>query len=343
VIEWGNYEWVKKLLYLLLGQDDFSRRRALEGIKKDLGEHDFASANITQLEGQQLSPAQLRNICETVPFLSEKRLVIVEGLLSRFEPKGKFTSRKKPITAASKESEYKAFADGINQIPESTILILVDGKLGKSNPLLAELSASGEVKQFPLLSDTGLRQWIQKQVKAEGGSISTQAVDLLVKLIGSNLWIMSNEINKLVILTSERRIEVGDVQIAVSYAQESNVFAMVDAILGFQPGIAEKLLQQLLQHGAAPAYLLFMLARQFRLIVRARDLQNRGEPAAMIQTSLGLPSGFVWHKTLEQASRHPLTRVIKVYHKLLETDLAIKTGKYDSELALNILIAELGQ
>jgi DNA polymerase-3 subunit delta len=331
------------MLYLLLGQEDYSRRQALEGIKKDLGDHDFASVNITVLEGQQVSPAQLRNVCETVPFLSEKRLVIVEGLLSRFESKGKSTSRKKTSPATSKESEYKSFVAGISQLPESTILVLVDGKLGKNNPLLAELSGKAEVKYFPLLSAIGLQQWIQKQVKAEGGSISSQAVDLLAKLIGSNLWIMANEINKLVLLTSGRRIEAGDVRTAVSYAQESNVFAMVDAILGFQPGIAERLLQQLLREGAAPAYLLFMLARQVRLIVRARELKNRGEPAVVIQTSLGLHSGFIWRKTLEQAGRYPLSRVIKVYHKLLETDLAIKTGKYDSELALNILIAELGQ
>ena len=87
----GKLRTGKKMLYLLLGQEDYSRRQALEGIKKDLGDHDFASVNITVLEGQQVSPAQLRNICETVPFLSEKRLVIVEGLLSRFEPKGRST------------------------------------------------------------------------------------------------------------------------------------------------------------------------------------------------------------------------------------------------------------
>jgi DNA polymerase-3 subunit delta len=117
---------------------------------------------------------------------------------------------------------------------------------------------------------------------------------------------------------------------------------MVDAILEFKPGIAEKLLQQLLREGAAPAYLLFMLARQVHMIVRARELRSQGEPEVEIQNRLGLPQ-FALRRTLEQAGRHPLSRVIEVYHKLLETDLAIKTGKYDGELALNILIAELGQ
>ena len=329
------------MLYILLGQDDFSLRQALEGIKKGIGDQDFSPANITVLEGQQLSLAQLQNVCETVPFLAEKRLVIVEGLLARFAPKGKSTPRKKAKQGNNRENEYKSLAACISNLPESTILVLVDGAVKSNNPLLTELSGKAEVKRFPLLKDTGLRQWIQKQVKAEGGSISPQAVDLLANLIGSNLWIMANEVKKLVLLASGRRIEEGDVRKLVSYAQETSVFAMVDAILDFKPGIAGKLLQRLLREGAAPVYLLFMLARRVRMIVRARELRSQGEPEVEIQNKLGLSSEFALRRTLEQAGRHSLSRVIEVYHKLLETDLAIKTGKYDAELALNILIAEL--
>jgi len=327
---------------VLHGQDDFSLRQALEGIKKSIGDHDLLAANITVLEGQQLPLAQLRSICQTVPFLAEKRLVIVEGLLARFEPRGRSSPRKKTTPVTNQEKEYKSWAAGISKLPESTILVLVDGRVANNNPLLTELSGKAEVKRFPLLRDTGLQQWIKKQVKEEGGSISPQAVNLLAGLIGSNLWIMANEIKKLVLLTSGRRIEEEDVTTLVSYARETNVFTMVDAILEFKPGIAEKLLQQLLREGAAPAYLLFMLARQVHMIVRARELRSQGEPEVEIQNRLGLPQ-FALRRTLEQAGRHPLSRVIEVYHKLLETDLAIKTGKYDGELALNILIAELGQ
>ncbi len=328
---------------MLHGQDDFSLRQVLEGIKRGTGDHDLLAADITVLEGQQLPLAQLRNICETVPFLAEKRLVIVEGLLARFEPRGRSTPRKKTTPVTNQEKEYKSWAADISKLPESTIVVLVDGRVASNNPLLTELSGKAEVKRFPLLREARLQQWIQKQVRGEGGSISPQAVNLLAQLIGSNLWIMANEIKKLVLLTSGRRIEEGDVTTLVSYAQETNVFAMVDAILEFKPGIAERLLQRLLREGAAPAYLLFMLARQVNMIVRARELRSQGEPEVEIQNRLGLSSEFVLRKTLEQAGRHPLSRVIEVYHKLLETDLAIKTGKYDGELALNILIAELGQ
>ncbi len=173
--------------------------------------------------------------------------------------------------------------------------------------------------------------------------ISPEAVDLLAKLVGGNLWIMTNEISKLALFTLGRRIEVEDIKAIVSLAQETSVFAMVDAILDFKAGVAEQLLEQLLERGASPAYLLVMLARQVRMIVRARELRRQRRPEVEIQDRLGLTSEFALRKTLDQAQRYPMERLREVYNKLLETDLAIKTGKYDGELALNLLIAELSQ
>jgi len=331
------------LRYILLGPDDFSLSQSLEEIKRGIGDQALLAANTTTIDGQRMTLDQLRAVCETSPFLAERRLVIVKGLLERFEPKGKPGRQKQITRAANQRDEYKSLGAYINQLPDSTILVLIDGKVASNNPLFRELSAKAEVKSFPLLRDTRLRQWIQRRVVEEGSSISPQAVDLLAKLVGGNLWIMANEINKLILFTSGRRIEEEDVKIAVSYAQQASVFAMVDAILESKVGVAQQSLQQLLQRGASSAYLLFMLSRQIRMIVRVKELTNQGRPEVEIRNKLGLTSEFAWRKTIEQAERYPLGRIKEVYRKLLEADLSIKTGKYEGELALNILIAELCQ
>ena len=331
------------MLYILLGQDDFSRRQCLDEIKASMGDQALLAANTTTFDGQQMTLDQLRTVSETMPFLVERRLVIVNGLLERFEPKSKFSRQKKITPASNQQNGYKSLADYITKLPDSIILVLIDGKIKSNNPLLRELSAKAEVKSFPLLKDAELRQWIQRRVTAEGGSISSPTVGLLAKIVGSNLWAMANEINKLVLFASGRRIEEGDIKVVVSYVQEANVFAMVDAILDFKAGMAEQLLQQLLQGGAAPAYLLVMLSRQVRMIVQVKELTSQGEPKIEIQDKLGLTKEFAWSKTLEQAGKYPWARLKEVYHKLLEADLSIKTGKYGGELALNLLIAELGQ
>lgn len=331
------------LLYILSGEDDFSLTQALEEIKRGIGDHELLATNTTVLDGRKLTSDQLRAVCETAPFLSERRLVIVEGLLGRFEPKSKSNGRRKTASVNGQQSEYKPLAGCVNEAPDSTILVLVDDKLRSNNPLLKALSAKATMKTFPLLRNTDLRRWIQRRVKEEGGSISSQAVDLLARLVGNNLWIMKSEIDKLILFASGRSIEEGDVDRVVSYARQVSVFAMVDAILEFKARSAEQALHKLLERGAPPAYLLVMLSRQVQLILRSKELRKQGKSEAEIQSKLRLTSEFALHKTLEQANRHSLGRLKEVYRKLLETDLSIKTGRYDGELALSMLIVELCQ
>lgn len=328
------------MLHVLIGEDEYSIHQSLEEIKRGIGDPGALMANTTVLDGQ-VKLDQLRAVSETVPFLAEKRLVICEGMLARFEPGGKTGRKKAP--PADRQEECRAVADAVSRVPDFTELVLLDGRIGSRNPLLRELSAVTRVRSFPLLKEAKLRQWIERRVTGAGGSIAPRAVDMLVRFVGGNLWVMANEVDKLVLFARGRRIEEGDIREVVSYAQEANVFAMVDAILEAKTGIAQKLLQQMLNQGAVPAYLLVMLSRQVQLMVRVRELRGQGKSRNDIQHKLGLTSDFVLHKVWEQADRYSPARLRKVYHKLLEADLSIKTGKYDGELALDILVAELSQ
>jgi len=330
------------LLHVLIGEDDFSVRQALEEIKKGIGDQSALMTNTTELDGRQVTVEQLKNACETVPFLAEKRLVIVEGLLDRFEPRGR-PVRKKSVRSNNGQDDLKEIAECVSRVPDFTDLVLIDGRINDRNPLLNELSGTAKIRSFPLLNQARLKQWIERRVSEVGGSISPQAVDLLMRFVGNDLWTMSNEVDKLALFTGERRIEESDVRAVVSYAQEANVFAMVDAIMEFRVGIAQELLQQLLNRGAAPAQLLVMLSRQVRIIFQIKEMRSRKKTRNEIQSKLGLTSDFVLRKAWGQADKYTPARLREVYHRLLETDRSIKTGKYDGELALNILIAGLGQ
>jgi DNA polymerase-3 subunit delta len=331
------------LIYVLIGEDSFSTRQALEEIKGGLGDTTLLAANTTTLDGQQLTLNQLRAAAETAPFLAEKRLVIVPGLLQRYEARAKTGRGRKKAPGNDQPDELKAIAAYIPQMPDSAVLVLTDSGISPGNSLLKGASDRAVVRSFPLLRGKKLQQWIQQHLKKKGDSASPQAVDLLARLIGGNLWTMASEIEKLALFTAGRRIEEEDVRLVVSQGQEANVFAMVDAILELKTKTAQQLLQQLLQKGAAPVYLMAMLSRQLQLIVRARELRNQGKTEAEIQTRLGLASEFALRRTLEQAGHYRLERLKGVYHRLLETDLSVKTGQRDGELALTILIAELCQ
>ena len=327
------------MLHILYGQDDFSLNQAVEKIKADLGDRETVATNTTSLEGQHLTFSELRNKCAVAPFLSSYRLVIVDGLLGRFEVK-----HSSPRVGRGKSGnglgEWEGLASYIGQMPETTVLVLVDGEMTGQNPLLKKLSPLGEVRTFPLLRGRDLKAWIQQRVREEGGDIAPQAVNLLAELIGGDLWAMNGEIQKLILYSQERPISEDDIRQLVSHVQEANIFALVDAVAEGRTELAQRILHRLYDDSVAPTYILVMITRQFRLIAQAKDL-GPGLSHLQIQDRLGLKSSYSLDKTLSQAKLYDFEGVKRAYDKLLETDLAIKTGKYSDKLALELLVTEL--
>ncbi|MDH4299919.1 MAG: DNA polymerase III subunit delta, partial [Dehalococcoidia bacterium] len=167
-----------------------------------------------------------------------------------------------------------------------------------------------------------------------------QAVNLLAELIGGDLWAMDCEIQKLLLYSQDRPITEDDVGQLVSCIQETNIFALVDAVAEGRTQLAQRSLHRLYDEGVPPAYILVMITRQFRLIAQAREL-TKGLSRMQIQDRLGLKSSYSLDKTLSQARLYDFENVKRAYDKLLETDLAIKTGRYSDKLALELLVAEL--
>jgi len=327
------------MLYILYGQDDFSLSQAVKEIKAGLGDRETVATSTTSLEGQHLTLSELRNKCGAAPFLSSYRLVIVDGLLGRFEVK-----QSRPRSGKGKSGnglgEWEGLDSYIKQMPETTVLVLVDEEVKGQNPLLKKLSQLAEVRTFPLLRGRDLKAWILGRVKREGGDITPQAVNLLAELIGGDLWAMDGEIQKLLLYSQERPISEDDVRQLVSHVQEANIFALVDAVAEGRTELAQRILHRLYDEGVAPTYILVMITRQFRLIAQAGDL-GRGLSRLQIQDRLGMKSSYGLDKTLSQAKLYDFEDVKRAYDKLLETDSAIKTGKYSDKLALELLVTEL--
>jgi DNA polymerase-3 subunit delta len=209
-----------------------------------------------------------------------------------------------------------------------------------NNPLLKRLSPVAEVRTFPLLRGRELKTWIRQRVKGEGGDITLQAVNLLAELIGGDLWAMDGEIQKLLLYSQERPISEDDVRQLVSCIQEASIFALVDAVAEGRTELAQRILHRLYDDGVPPTHILTMITRQFRLIALARDL-GKGLSRLQIQDRLRLKSSYGLDKTLSQAKLYDFEGVKRAYDKLMETDLAIKTGKYNDKLALELLVTEL--
>ena len=176
------------MLYILWGEDRFSIEEALQKIKSGLGDLSMLSTNTSVLEGAKLTVNELKAIGEAAPFLSLKRLVVITGLLERFEPSGKAVRPRKAESSTKKQDEAAVFTACLKGLPESTLTVLVDYiEMGKkalqNNALFQAMAAGSEVRSFPTLKGVKLSQWIQERVTALGGSISRQATNILMENI----------------------------------------------------------------------------------------------------------------------------------------------------------------
>jgi DNA polymerase-3 subunit delta len=184
-----------------------------------------------------------------------------------------------------------------------------------------------------------LAAWIRDYTVKSGSKISAGAVSLLADYIGGELWSLSGELNKLMTYCEGREISDSDVREISSFAREESIFALVDAVLEGRIKDAQLLLHRMLKYGTAPQQILTMIERQLAIILRVKELNSTSQQE--IRENLGLHPRYPLEKTLRQARTFTVPRLRKAFHALLDTDVAIKTGKYEDDLALDLLVIDL--
>lgn len=327
--------------YIIYG-DSFLVAQGLKKLVAEAGAESLLEANSHQVRSNQAKLPDLLSICNALPFLDTRRLVVVEGLLTTLEARSnRSRGGRGSRQSSSSAGGWEGLAQAIPQMPETTLLVFVDGPLSQNNPLLRLLRPLAQVQQANAPTGEALARWIKSQAQQKGAGISPAAINSLADLVGNDLWTLDRELEKLSLYASSRSIEEEDVRDMVSQVREANIFGAVDAMIEGKPGVALRLLRQLLQDGREAPYIIGMVGRQLRLLALARELTEQGVPQREMGARLGLPSQFALRKTLEQARRHSGPDISWRYQRLLEADLAIKRGRLEPDLALELLVADL--
>ena len=317
------------MFYIFHGEDTHSKKEKLQKLLDRYGDPAMLELNTTQFSGV-VSLASLRQAAETVPFLAPIRIVLVNDL---------FTS--KPGREYIKE--LLAF---LPNVPEMTRLIFLESQtLPQTHPAvaLANQPDQGLVLPFPLPEGNMIDRWIQQRVQEKGGEISPEAVRMLTMLVGNDLHILDNELEKLVAYkasASPTTIKPADVDLLSPYVAESNIFDLVDALGNRNEKRASMLYQQKLDEGADPFYLFSMFVRQFRLLIQVRELADDRYAPQLIARELRLPD-FVAGKLNIQARGFTMVELEQIYRRLLDIDVAVKNGRADISTVLDLLVAQL--
>lgn len=327
------------MLYIFYGPDSFSRREALDELKSKLDTDGALQTNTTVLDARQATVQEIIAACDTVPFLAESRLVIVEGLLQQAARGGPKRGRKK-APAQEPSSRWQPLVEYVDRMPQSTVLVLLDGKIESASDLQESLAEKGEARRFELPDQKSLPGWIQRRAAASGLRMDAGAVRLLADLVGNDLWALASELEKLSVYAAGQPVREADVRSLVSKAREEKGYLLADAIADGRPAQALRLLHELRQQGEPLQVLLATIQGRFRRLAIAREMIDAGMGASAIGQRLGA-KGYGLERMLDQASRYPLEKIRAAYDRLVQADADVKRGLVEEQVSMDLLVDDL--
>jgi DNA polymerase-3 subunit delta len=334
------------MIHIYHGADDYSMRAALQALRDRLGTgHDPMASNTTVLDGRSLTPGELIANSTAVPFLSESRLVVVEGLLDaihRAASGNRGGRRKKADVDEALEPWRRAAAHLAEGMPASNTLVLLEGPLSEgkkasTNIALPIFSAIASTTEFAPLRTGDLSQWIQATAGRKGMRIEGHAIAALAGLVGPDLWALDNELERLALYADGAPVTRDMVLEVTSAAQATKVWDLTDAIVAGDETKALASLRSLIAAGQAPQLLLFMIVRQVRQVVVVKDMVDRRSRRDEIARAAGLPD-FRVEPMVTLANRFAWDTLRAAYAALLEADLSVKRGLSDDEPALQLVV-----
>lgn len=325
-------------IILVYGDDEFAIQQRLADLGSHFPDRTAAEMNTARLDGRSLGQDDLSNAVNSLPFLADKRLVILAN----------------PSALWTTSDKKQKFMDFLEKVPETTTLVLWEpadlqswgagGAArhdGASHWLATWLSKRNlGVENYAQPPSAAMPGWIVKNAKSQGGEFNGLAASKLAEMVGADTRQAAQEITKLLTYVDwKRAVTVEDVEALTPFTAEADVWRMVDAVSAGNGKVSLQLLRRYIEHDG-DFYAWSMIIRQFRLTLLAREVLDRqgGQPEA--EVALGL-RGYPAQKALEHARRFSMQSLERIYHRLLEIDENAKTGHMPLELGMEMLVAEL--
>ncbi len=313
------------MLYLYYGPDEFSRSEAIAAHRAQIAP-EVADLNITRLEGRRLKIENLAAACEAFPFLADKRIVIVHDLL-------------KQQKAGKDREELRTY---LERVPPTCDLLFVESEdFDKRSTVFTYLKKAGELREFLPREGGDLLRWVAERSKALGVTIEPAAMQRLTLLVGGDSRTLLNELGKLAsYVGGGGRIGVDAVDLLVQDETEQNLFAFIDDLSARRFGPASAGLRRLIADGQSPHAILFMVARQVRVLNGVKRMATQRMRPDDIANALG-QKPFVVRKALDQARGFSEAELLRFHDRVLALDHASKTGRMEVETGLDLLVAEI--
>lgn len=309
-------------IFLFCGEDTYSAYQKSKHWR-DQFEKKYGDININILDGGDLTAAQLNEVLNSVPFLSEKKLTIINNFLDEGE-----------------DEDQKSVAEKLANIPDHNILVFIEEKKPDARmTLYKKLKKIAQVENFNFLVGARLTQWIQKEVAQKSAkfgqapvTIGLKEAQLLAEIVGPNLWQMKQEVEKLVLycgdgansttatITAEAIQKLANPNLSVS------VFKLTDYIGQKKAKESLRTFYTLLEGGEPIMKIFAMIIRQFRILIQIDDCLKRKMNKNAIAAKMK-ENPYVIEASMGQCRNFTTQKLDAIYHLLLKIDTDFKSGK----------------
>jgi len=319
------------MVIYIYGEDTFRSRQYLrEQIERFKQTRDPQGYNVVFVDGKKSEPGKVLSEIISVPFLAEKRLVVVENILS--------TSDKEMLAEIIERVKDK-------KIPETNIVIFWQGEnLGKVKEIKemdALLKKEKFAQEFALLVGAQLSGFINSETKKRGAKISNAAVNYLAQNVAGDMWFLNSLLDQLTAYAGEKEIQIADVNLFLDEKVDDNAFNMVEAVVSGNKKQAYKLLQEQRRLGEDDFKIFGLIVWQFRILMQMRSLfeQQDNISSDLMAAQLGLHP-FVVKKNLAIVKRFNKKQLTNIYDQLLGMDFKAKTGQGEMGLMLDLFVGK---
>lgn len=312
-IKSGSY----KQFYLLYGSENYLikmyRDRLRDGI---MGEPD--QMNYSRFEGKNIELNEVNDTAQTLPFFSERRLIIIEQ-------SGLFKAQ-------------SDMADILSRAAESTIFMFVEQEVDKRSKLYKFIKSHGYISEMNGLDEKNLRLFIVSLLEASGKRLTQNTANYLLDKTGADMENIQIEVEKLISYALDRdSITIEDVDAVVTTQITGKIFQMMDAIGLKQQSKALSLYYDLLSVREKPPHILYLIMRHFNILLQVKDLLANGFVASTIPAKVGVPP-FTVGKYISQSKNFTKENLFRALKTAADTDEMIKTGRIQDKIGVELLI-----
>lgn len=309
-----------KQVYLLFGEEAYLKKQYKDKlVKAMLPEGD--TVNYAYYEGKGIPVPELIDLAETMPFFAQRRLIVVEnsGFFKNATPE---------------------LADYLKQMPDIAAFLFVENEVDKRGKMYKAVKEKGRIVEMGRQDEKTLLYWIAGNVKREGKQIKESTARYLVSKTGTDMENLEKEMEKLFSYTVDQtEITVQDIDDICTTQITNKIFDMVEAVATKQQKKALDYYYDLLALKEPPMRILYLLSRQFKLLLEVKELVKRGYDKAQIAKTAGLHP-FVAGKYMQQCRTFESRELQAIMEEAADTEELVKTGRLGDVMSVELFIVK---